>query len=154
MKKRLVEVEMQRDGRIFVHSLSTTPDGVHVFNGLPRVVGPETDAEEFGVILADALNDSNRRPLPERDLFLNPPDREFLDWLGVSTFGRYMRGVRSVGLFARYDNVLESVYVTPRRNEGNRGGFTPIMEERVLLDYESPEQLGRAVQEAMKKATR
>ncbi len=42
--------------------------------------------------------------------------------------------------------------LTPSRNEGPRGGFTPMTEERFSVAFENPAQLGRAVQEAMSKA--
>ncbi|WP_314425399.1 hypothetical protein [uncultured Microbacterium sp.] len=59
-----------------------------------------------------------------------------------------MRGVRSVTLRAVYDQVLADIAITP-----SRGGFTAISDEQISVMYESPAQLGRAVHEAMKKAT-
>lgn len=114
------------------------------------------NAQVLGSSIVAALHASNRRPLPNRNLRVDPPDRELLEWLGLRTYGQYMRGVRTLSVKASYVNtdIAEAeVAITPERNECPRGGFTPILEERFSITYENPEQLGRAVQEAMEKAT-
>lgn len=121
-------------------------------DGLPEVLARIDDAEMLGQTVVGALHASNRRPLPDRDLRNDPPDREFMAWLGLRSFGQYMRGVRNVSVRVFFDDQIGEVSLTPSRNEGPRGGFTPMTEERFSIMYENPAQLGRAVQEAMKKA--
>jgi hypothetical protein len=147
-----VHVSVQRDGRVFVHPYSLTVSGFSIMDGLPNVLKSQEEARILGDAVVAALHASNRAPLPDRDLRVDPPDREFLAWLGLRSYGQYMRKVRDVGVFAFFDGQIEEVSLTPFRNEGSRGGFTPILEERFSITFESPEQLGRAVQEAMKKA--
>ena len=154
MRDRSVSVELQRDGRVFVQPYSKTFEGASIADGLPAVIASMADAQVLGSSIVAALHASNRRPLPNRNLRVDPPDRELLEWLGLRTYGQYMRGVRTLRVRASYDNTdIAEVTITPSCNEGPRGGFTPILEERRTVTYETPEQLGRAVQEAMKKAT-
>jgi hypothetical protein len=122
-------------------------------DGLPEVLARIDDAEMLGRTVVGALHASNRRPLPDRNLRNDPPDREFLAWLGLRSFAQYMRGVRNVSVRAFFDDEIGEVSLSPSRNEGPRGGFTPILEECFSVAFESTEHLGRAVQEAMKKAT-
>lgn len=121
-------------------------------DGLPDVLARVDDAELLGQSVVGALHTSNRRPLPDRNLRADPPDREFLTWLGLRSFGQYMRGVRNVSVRAFFDDQIGEVSFTPSRNEGPRGGFTPMIEEHFSVAFENPAQLGRAVQEAMRKA--
>lgn len=154
MRDRSVSVELQRDGRVFVQPYSKTFEGASIGDGLPAVIASMTDAQVLGSSIVAGLHASNRRPLPNRNLRVDPPDRELLEWLGLRTYGQGMRGVRTLSVRATYDNTdIAEVTITPERNEGPRGGFTPILEERFSIMYENPEQLGRAAQVAMKKAT-
>lgn len=153
MREHIVSVDWLKDGRVLVQPYSCTANGFDIGDGLPHVLRGSSDAAELGQIVLQALGESNRRPLPARDLRADPPDRELLAWMGLKTAGQYMKGVREVSLYAVYDSEITTVRIAPQRNGGPRGAFTDIKEERVILDYESPEQLGRAVQEAMTKAT-
>lgn len=121
-------------------------------DGLPEVLARIDDAEMLGQSVVSALHASNRRPLPDRNLRTDPPDREFLAWLGLRSFGQYMRGVRNVSVRAFFTDEIGEVSFTPSRNGGPRGGFTPMVEEQFSVAFKDPAQLGRAVQEAMKKA--
>lgn len=153
MKEHLVTVHLQRDGRVFVQPYSEMTGLADIADGLPAVINSMDDPELLGAVVVEALRASNRRPLPYRNLRVDPPDREFLAWLGVKTYGRYMRGVRSLTVFAAFDEMITDVLLAPKRNDGPRGGFSPISEERFSIMFESPVQLGRAVQAAMAKAT-
>ncbi|WP_157560097.1 hypothetical protein [Microbacterium sp. H83] len=148
-----MSVHLQRDGSVFVQTYSEMTGLADIGDGLPLVVESMNDPERLGAVVLDALRASNRRPLPYRNLREDPPDREFLAWLGVQSYGRYMRGVRSLGVDAHFDEVIREITITPESNDGPRGGFSPISEERFSIMFESPEQLGRAVQAAMAKAT-
>lgn len=153
MKKHSVSVELQRAGRVFVQPYTQTLEGASIADGLPTVIASIEDAEVLGAAVVHALGVSNRRPLPPRDLRVDPPGREFLEWLGLRSYVQYAKGVRTVSVRATYSDRIGEVVLTPERNEGRRGGFTPIVEDRSTLSFESPEQLGRAVQEAMARAT-
>ncbi|WP_312171059.1 hypothetical protein [Microbacterium sp.] len=137
---------------MFVHPYSLTVSGFSIMDGLPNVLKSHEEARILGDAVVAALHASNRAPLPDRDLRVDPPDREFLAWLGLRSYGQYMRKVRDVGVLAFFDDQIGEVELTPSRNEGSRGGFTPLSDERRTVMFESPDQLGRAVQEAMKKA--
>jgi len=137
---------------VFVHPYSLTVSGFSIMDGLPNVLKSHEEARILGDAVVAALHASNRAPLPDRDLRVDPPDREFLAWLGLRSYGQYMRKVRDVGVLAFFDDQIGEVELTPSRNEGSRGGFTPLSDERRTVMFESPDQLGRAVQEAMKKA--
>lgn len=153
MRRHIVSVDWLKDGRVLVQPYSCTTNGFDIGDGLPHVLMGNTDAAELGEVVVQALHESNRRPLPARNLRTDPPERELLAWMGLKTVGQYMKGTRGVSLYAVYDSEITTVRILPQRNGGARGAFTGIKEERVVLDYESPEQLGRAVQDALQKAT-
>lgn len=153
MKEHIVSVHWFKDGRVLVQPYSRTTNGFNISDGLPHILRENGDATELGKVVVQALDESNRRPLPARDLRADPPERELLAGLGLKTVGQYMKGTRGVSLYAVYDSEITTVRILPQRNGGARGAFTGIEEERVVLDYESPEQLGRAVQDALQKAT-
>ncbi|MCI1018870.1 hypothetical protein HWD99_09555 [Microbacterium sp. C5A9] len=151
LKKRNVNVMLYRDRRVFLFVYSDCVNGPSVSLGLPKVVAALTDADALGSAILQGLRESNATVHPARDWRADPPDREFLEWLGLATYRQYQRGVRSVDVSAAFDHEPQEIEVVPERNE-RRGGFTPISQWRRMLTFESPEQLGRAVQEAMKKA--
>jgi hypothetical protein len=74
--------------------------------------------------------------------------RPLLDLLQLPDYATYAEGTRSVELYHDGD----MIEVTPFRNEGARGGFTPIETEMTTLTLASPEQLAAEVLEAFKKA--
>lgn len=152
MTKHYVNVELQADGRVFIGPYSFTENGPLIGDGLPTVVG-SIDDPALGQVAVDALFRSNARVLPERDLYNDPPDREFLAWLGLADYAEYVRGVRMVQLLSIFDDKISSVKLTPTKNGGARSGFTPLIEERVDVPCETPAQLGDAIREAMKLAT-
>lgn len=145
-------VDMVKDGRVFVQPFSTTENGFDISDGLPAMLPSIVAAPELGAAVVEALDKANRRLLPPVDPRAPASDSEFLALTGFKSYAHYSRGVRAVSLRAEYDGHLDSVRIVPMR--GERGGFVPITEEKAVIAYEGPEQLGRAVQEAMKKATR
>lgn len=112
MTEHFVRVSLLPDGRVFVQPYSFTENGFRIGDRLPTVLPELANSERLGAALSEALNMSNRRPLPARDLRADPPDREFLAWLGVRTYAQYMRGVRSVSLRAVYDQVVADIAIT------------------------------------------
>lgn len=145
-------MHLQRDGRVFVQVYSRDTAGGWVANGLPRVLPDSHDATALGQAVIDALHASPQSTPPARNYRTDPPDREFLAWLGVDTYAKYAKGVRGVlvhGFFGDDAHIL----VTPQSNGGARSGFEPIREHRVRLGHWSPEVVGAAVQKALTQAT-
>ncbi len=152
MTQRVIAVNLLKDGRVLFHTYTQTVDGFRILDGLPEVLLAIDDSLAVGGAVVAALRASNRRPLPSRNLRTHPPDRELLQWLGLKSYGQFMRGVRSVQLIADFDEEIGDVAVSSLHN-GGKEGFVPIQGEAFTLSFESPEQLGRAVQQAMTKAT-
>lgn len=153
MTRASVSVHEQPDGRVFVTVYSRNVDGFWLMNGLPRVLPTAKDEEALGSSVLDALVASTQTTLPSRDLRNNPPDSEFLAWLGVSTYAKYAKGVRSVGVYAFLDEGQDRVLVTPEKNGGAKSGFTPISDERVTLTTLDALTLGSTVRTALSLAT-
>jgi hypothetical protein len=153
MTRASVSVHVQPDGRVFITVYSRNADGFWLMNGLPRVLPTVQETATLGSAVLDALEASPRTILPSRDLRMDPPDREFLAWLGVPTYAKYAKRVRSVGIYAFIGEGDDRILVTPEANGGARSGFTPITDQRITLTDFDPVTVGRAVQEAATLAT-
>jgi len=153
MTRASVSVHVQPDGRVFVIVYSRNADGFWLMNGLPRVLPTAEGEEALGSAVLDALEASTQVTLPSRDLRNDPPDRDFLAWLGVPTYAKYAKGVRSVGVYAFLDEGQDRVLVTPEANGGARSGFTPISDKRVTLTTFDALTIGSTVRAALSLAT-
>ena len=155
MSDRLVSVEQQRDGRVFVVTYSKTVDGHRLIDGTPVVVSGASDAAPLGEAVVTGLQRSSEGKLPARDTGAFPPDADFLAWVGAPSFAHYSKGVRSVSVWAAngQGEDLTSVEVTPEANGGPRKGFTPMDGELETLQSPSAMELGQAVQAALRTAT-
>jgi hypothetical protein len=143
--EQLVGVDL-REGEYILSVFSKTGKGVWAMDGIPDRLASGVAASELGSAIEDALAQS-RSGLPE----LAPdskPSQPLLDLLYLPNYAAYVRGTRSVEVY-RDGDMIE---VTPFRNEGARGGFTPIETEMTTLTLASPEQLAAEVLEAFKKA--
>lgn len=149
MTARLAGVDL-RQGEYIVCVYSKTPKGVWVLDGIPSRLPEQSTAEQLGVVIREAL-DQSRFGVPEltRD---SEPDRPLLDLLQLPDYATYAKGTRSVKVRSESTDDGETIVVTPRRNGGPRRGFTSISEERQELVHKSPEQLGAAVKDAFTKA--
>ena len=148
MKYGTVTVHLQRDGRVFVQTYSRDTNGWWVMNGLPHVLDNVRDARALGQTVLDAIHASLTTTVPAGNYRRDPPDREFLAWLGTDSYAKYAKGVRAVsvdGFFEGDPHVL----VTPESNGGARRGFEPMREHRVKLTDLSVQSVGAAVQEAL-----
>ncbi|QAY61287.1 hypothetical protein ET475_15725 [Microbacterium protaetiae] len=152
MTRHEVGIDKQRDGRYFVQAFSKTANGFLIVDGLPEVLDAHAVELAIGEAALRALHLSCSRVLPARDLRADPPDREFLAWLGVASYAKYMKGVKEVSLRSEFDETPETIQVIPNRN-GGRDGFTDIKEHAVTITYENPTQLGQAVLDAFQDAT-
>lgn len=148
----LVELDLQRDGRVFVQPFSVTVDGPWILNGLPVVLASVEDVGGLGNAVLRALDASYNTVLPARNLRADPPDREFLEWLGVRSYAQYAKGVRAVTVHGFFEGDVH-ILVTPQSNGGGRAGFEPIVAHRVRLDDWSAQPVGTAVQAAFEIAT-
>jgi hypothetical protein len=135
-----------REGEYILCVYSKTGKGLWILDGVPDRLAQEVAADQLGSAVQDALARS-RSGLDEvpRD---SKPSRPLLDLLELPDYAAYLEGTRSVEVYGDGD----TIEVTPFRNEGPSGGFTPIKTERATLTLASPEQLAAEVLEAFKKA--
>ena len=151
MRRYIVTVALQPDGQVFAFPYSTTANGLDIIDGLPEVADSIEDAIAVGNIAITALNRSKERPLPAVNMKETDVTAGFLAWVGKRTWVDYMKGVKSLSLYARAENEVGDVWVTPDQNKGRRGA-TPLVDLEVTTQIESPEQFGTVIQEAMAKA--
>ncbi len=152
----LVNIDLQRDGRVFICPYSASVDGPWLANGLPKVLDSLDDVAAVGSAVLEAMQLSRNTVLPARDLRNDPPDREFLAWVGKRSYAAYAKGVRAAEVNGFYDEggaTLDHLIVTPMSNGGPRSGFEPIIEHDQELTDLSPEVIGEALQRAMPLAT-
>lgn len=149
MTARLAGVDL-RQSEYIVCVYSRTPKGVWVLDGTPTLLPEESTADQLGLAVREALARS-REGFPEltRD---SMPSLPLLRLLHLPDFETYKKGTRSVWIRSEPADDGETLKVTPLRNEGSRGGYSSIIEERQTFAYESPGQLGRAVKDAFTKA--
>ncbi len=149
-----VVVDEQTDGQFFVQPYCRTVSGSRMAGGLPTVLSSATGVHELGAAIMRAMQHSTTVVLPNRDMRVDPPDRELLLWLGLKSYAEYARGVRSVGIAALYgEGHPDQLLVTPQDNGGPHTGFTPLREHRVTLTDFTPAVVGAAVQHALTLAT-
>lgn len=151
MRRHIVSIDLQPDGRVFAFPSSTTANGLDIIDGLPEVASSIENPTELGRIALTALNRSNTRQLPAVNMNETDVTAEFLRWAGKKSWVDYVRGVKSVSLYARAEVELADVIVTPEQNKGRRG-MVPISEAKTTVTIESPTQFGEAIQEALAKA--
>lgn len=149
--RHAANIDQQRNGDYIIQTFSGTVNGFDIGDGVPIRIGSGAGAEEIGAVVLDALNRS-REDHPAVNLREENPVKQFLEFVGEPSFGKYMRGVRSIFVDAVYDDSPTVLHITPYRNEGARGGFTPIAELERDLAYISPEQLGEEVLGALRDA--
>jgi hypothetical protein len=149
MKGKRANVDL-RQGEYIVCTYSKTSAGFWVLDGTPARVPQESPAGELGAAIRDALSQSREGiDTPGRD---DKPAQPLLDLLGLPDYATYAKGTRSVRLNVEPSGEGETVKVTPKRNEGTRRRFTPIVDEMHEFIYESPLQLGIEVIKALNKA--
>lgn len=111
-----VVVDEQTDGQFFVQPYCRTVSGSRMAGGLPTVLSSATGVHELGAAIMRAMQHSTTVVLPNRDMRVDPPDRELLLWLGLKSYAEYARGVRSVGIAALYgERHPDHLLVTPQR---------------------------------------
>lgn len=138
----MVNVDLRR-GEWFIASYSKTIPGFWVMNGWLRRLGSETSDEVIGAAVEEGFKASETGvEAPGRDA---NPAAPLLEMVGLRSFGAYMRGTRSVGIMR--DG--ESVTIEPMRNEGSRGGFTPLPDRAELIQRPARVELGKAVRDAI-----
>lgn len=152
MTRGLVGVDLQRDGRVFVKTYSRNTNGMWMLNGLPRVLPNDEDAATLGQAVIAAVEASPSTILPARNVREDPPDREFLAWLGLKTYAAYAKGVRGAMIDAFLDGDRH-LLISPQHNGGPKTGFVDIREHREKLTDWTPSVVGAAVQRALTLAT-
>ncbi len=133
----------QRGDEWFVASYSKTVPGFWVMNGWLCRLGSETSDEAIGAAIEKGLDASETEvETPGRD---SNPAAPLLEMVGLRSYGAYMRGTRSVGIMRDGG----AVTVEPTRNEGSRGGFTPLTDRVEVMQGPSRAELGRAAREGL-----
>ena len=136
----------QRGDELFVASYSKTVPGFWLMNGWLRRLALEISDEAIGVAIEEGLDASESEvEAPGRD---TNPAAPLLEMVGVRSFGAYMRGTRSVGVVRDGAGIT----VEPTRNQGSRGGFTPLPDRADVMQRPSRYELGRVVREALARA--
>jgi hypothetical protein len=150
MNHHYANVDRRSDGEFIIQTFSQSP-GPWVADGPLVSLDKSTSAETLGTEAIDAVRRSRRgvRGYVEGDHF----DKELLEHVGVKTYFQYMKGTRSVEVFADFDDVPTSFELTPFENEGRRGGYVPMMSEIHKVDPSSPRELGEAILAALEIAT-
>jgi hypothetical protein len=135
-----------REGEYILCVYSKTGKGVWFMDGPPDRLTLAVAAGELGAAILAALVRS-RSGVDElsRD---SKPAQPLLALLQLPNYAAYAKGTRSVEVYRDGD----TIEVTPFRNEGVRGGFTPMETSRVRLSSASPEQLAEEVRTALGKA--
>ena len=152
MSSKSVNVDLQSDGRVFLRPFSTTENGYSVVHGIPEVVNDIQDVQALGRALEAAFARSRAEVLPAIEPSLGADDSEFLTWVGRRTSSDYSRGVRTVNVKTLPDIAANRVFLRPLHNKGARGGFVAIPKAGLEVSYDTPEELGRAVQKTMEHA--
>jgi len=129
----------QRGGEWFVASYSQTIPGFWQMNGWLCRLGSDSSDEAIGAAVEEAL-EASETGVERRSNAAAP----LLEMVGLRTFGAYMRGTRSVGVMR--DG--EAVTIEPKRNEGARGGFSPLPDRVEVIHAPSRAELGNAVRRA------
>lgn len=151
MNEHNVSVFLEPSGRYLVETYSRTVDLARIMDGAPQAVPAGASTAELGAAVLEGLR-RTRYDMPRRATIPKPAE-DFLRFAGKSSWGAFVGGVRAVGVRSDYDHQLTEFQLTPETNEGPRGGFTPIVELIRTVPYESPEQLGQAVLDALEQAT-
>lgn len=145
----LVNVDL-REGEYIISTYSRVSRGPWVLDGTPTRVPYGAAADEVGAQVHTALGKSREGLEPlTRD---SKPAQPLLDLLGLPNYSSYLKGTKSVEVYAEATDAGQNIEVTPQRNEGPREGFAPIEEEVRGFTYESPAQLGSEVINAFDKA--
>ncbi len=110
----------QRDGKVFLHSLSKTTAGVWILSG-PVLAQPSVDAASLGQSVLAVLNGSAEQvahPTSWKSLF-DP----VLQQVGVKTLSTFMKKCKCVEI----ESDARGVSFLPTKNLGSLGGFEPLV---------------------------
>lgn len=142
------------NGSVFIDIYFRAANGPNMIDGPPLRLESMDDAELLGAAVLEGLTTSYSRILPACNPRTAPPKLEDLQWRGAKTWSEYLQHATSVhvDVYAERGEQGEAIAITPNHNLG-RSRSEPIPDAASTLIYESAEQLGRAVQEAMTKAT-
>lgn len=151
-REHSVGVVVKRNGRVFIDIRSRTENGFALPVGAPLAIDSSDDATLLGETILQGLAQSNREFLPERNLRTHPLGGEVFDLRKVKSWAEWVRHARLVSIRADYDDAVGEIRITPWHNHG-RSRASVVEGGEVTIVYESPAQLGRAVQEAMAKAS-
>lgn len=151
-REHSVGVVVKKNGRVFIDIHAMTENGFTLPVGAPLALDSSDDATLLGETILKGLSQSNREFLPERNLRTHPLGGEVFELRKVKSWAEWVRHARLVSIRADYDDVVREIRITPWHNHG-RNRVSVVEEGEVTIVYESPEHLGRAVQEAIALAS-
>jgi hypothetical protein len=151
MTARLASVDRRPSGDYVVATSSRTLTGGWVNDGPPQLLPASATAADLGTAAIEALRRS--RPDAPDITRADTPDAELLAAVGAPSYTAYAKGVRSLEVYAEFDDEPGTIELTPNANGGPRSGFTPIMDEKRDVPADPADQLGRAILDLLEKAT-
>jgi hypothetical protein len=110
-----------------------------------------TDAE-LGALVRSAMAESRTGvPFPNFRNSPSPSIPKLLKLAGVSSYSRYVSGVRNLLVACEPD--VATLTITPSRNEGARGNFKPLPDARTELPADIGDgELGAAIRAGLELA--
>ena len=134
----------ERNGTIFVQSLSQTKQGFWVASGEVTVLPPVAHVAEIGSAVKDAIG---RSTLSDENAETNGHDEKLLKAAKVRSWTAFGKGAGCVSIEAD-----RSYSITPNRNLGPKGGFEPIANRTVDIPRTTPApELGARIMDVVKR---
>lgn len=133
----------ERDRKLFVQTSSQAEEGFWITEGECRTLPADAPPEKIGTAVQEAVAASRAGvPAPARLVDVAKP---LLAASGAKSFNAFAKRARLVEVDRDRDLTLRAT-----QNRGKEGGFVPIPGREIVLPASaSPEQLGRAIHEAM-----
>ena len=148
-----VVIMLRPDGRVFIETYSQPHTGARISDGFPLVLAGLEDPVVLGQAILDGLERSTYDVYSADELRSRPTLDELFAWAGARNWKQYTRGSKAVSVYARYAvGPPTSANISPEERKRS-GAYAPIDDAyREGVHFQSAEELGRSVQEAMKVA--
>jgi hypothetical protein len=153
LSRHLAQVDRRANGEYFV-TTSSFDHRLAILDGPAIVLAADSATEDLGAATLAALLRSGTITAPDDRREQLPAVSDLLKRAGVKTWTGYMRGTKSVGVFAEFEGSAPSaVELTPQQKEGGHGAQVPVTEKIVSVPYSTTAALGAAVSAALDDAT-
>ncbi|SDQ17105.1 hypothetical protein [Leucobacter chromiiresistens] len=146
-------IMLRPDGRVFIETYSQPHTGAWISDGFPIVLAGLEGPVVLGEAILDGLERSTYDVYSADELRSRPTLDELYAWAGVRNWKQYTKGSKSVSVYSRYAVAPPtSANISPEERERS-GACAPIDDAyREGVRFQSAEELGRLVQEAMNDA--